>query len=322
MSNLPELSAAVTTTAILDEIDLDSLDAVYLGQPYCLKVEGNLLTDLEGLSKVIVRIKKAGRRAYVTTPIVPKGENFAKIEKMLAAAIEAGVDAAEVHDVGVFRWIKNNFDVPIHISSLANVYQPETAAFYRDRGVARIVPANELLATEAKIIRDAVAGVEFGAPVHGRLPLGMSYACLLRLEFPSRELTACRQQCAENHYLNMGNWRMRCVGTSLVTGDDFSLIEHLPDILMAGYDGWRLGTHFDDAKKINALAGIYRRAMKAAASAETYPSGKLLNEVRDICGELCNGWRFGLSGREYFSVRDEDPLSIIEKHLKESSSRI
>lgn len=319
---LPELSAAVTSIEILSGINLENLDAVYLGQPYCLKVQGNLLVNLDELSEAVNQVKKSGKRAYLTTPIVPKGSDFAKVEKAVGAAVEAGVDGVEIYDVGVFRLVKSNFpELPIHMSSLANIYQPETAAFYRDRGAARIVPANELLASEIKIIKDAVNGIEFSIPVHGNLPLGMSYACLLRTKFPSREIIACRQQCAGEHYLDMGDWRMRCVGTSLITGDDYSLIEHLPATLADGFAGWRLETHFDDASKINKLASIYRRAM-SAASGKDYPGGEFFAEVKGVSGELCNGWHFGLSGQGYLSAYDADPLAAALMKMKVDKTNV
>ncbi|HEX21297.1 MAG TPA: hypothetical protein ENH19_01425, partial [Actinobacteria bacterium] len=178
--NFPELSVAITTAEILADVDISGLDAVYLGQPYCLKIKGNLLIDLSGLSDAIKKLNSAGKRAYLTTPIVPKNTDFSKIKAAVECGIKAGIKGVEVHDVGLFRMVKNEYPgLPIHMSSLANIYQPETAAYYRDQGVARIVPANELLDTEMKIIKDAVDKVEFSIPIYGRLPLGMSYACML-----------------------------------------------------------------------------------------------------------------------------------------------
>lgn len=312
--DLPELSAAVTTAEIFAEIDLTGLDAVYLGHPYCLKIKGNLLNDLEGLSEVIKKINATGKRAYLTTPIVPRSTDFSNIKAVIERALWAGVKAVEVHDVGVFHMLKDSYpDLPIHMSSLANIYQPETAAYYRDQGVRRIVPANELLNTEMKIIKDAVAGVEFSVPVYGLLPLGMSYACMLRLKFPARELSACRQQCDEEHYMEVDDWRMRCVGMAMVTADDFSIIEQLPEAVGAGWDGFRLETHFDDSEKINAVVEVYSSALASIQAGHEYPRENLYNSLTRISGKLCNGWRFGLSGRDYYSAADEDPLAAAER---------
>lgn len=318
----PELSAAIATADILAETDLDDLDSVYLGQPYCLKVSGNLLRNLGELSDSIKMIQLSGRKAYVSTPVIPESKDFAIVEAIVSRAAEVGADALEVHDAGVLRWTLENFpDLPIHLSSFLNIYQPETAMFYRDMGVRRIVPANELLESEVELIKDSVDNVEFSVPVHGSLSLGMSHSCLLRRKLPGEEMDPCQQQCAKEHYLDMGGWKMRCVGTSLVSADDFSMIEFLPALINEGFAGFRLETHFSDAERISEVANIYRNAMVEMASRGDYPAVELRNKLEAICGKLSNGWRYGLSGREYLSSLDEDPFQVAKRELQKSQAK-
>ncbi len=322
LKSLPELSAAIATADILAETELDDLDSVYLGQPYCLKVSGNLLRNPGKLSDSIKMIQLTGRKAYVTTPVIPESKDFEDVEAIVSRAADAGADGIEVHDAGVLRWTLRNFSgLPIHLSSFLNIYQPETALFYRDMGVERIVPANELLESEVELIKDRVDNVEFAVPVHGSLPLGMSHSCLLRREMPGEELGPCCQQCAEDHYLDMGDWKMRCVGTALVSADEFSMIEFLPSLIGEGFSGFRLETHFDDAGRISEVASIYRSAMARVATGGEYPAADFRSRLQDAGGELSNGWRFGLSGRDYLSALDEDPFLIAKKELDKREAK-
>ena len=315
----PELSAAITTAEILAETELDDLDAVYLGQPYCLKVSKNLLRNLDKLSDSIKMVQLSGLKAYVTTPVVPESKDFESVEAIVTRAALAGADALEVHDAGVLRWTRLNFpDLPVHLSSFMNIYQPETAVLYMDMGITRIVPANELLESEVELIKERVERIEFAVPVHGSLPLGMSYSCLLRRDLQGVEMAPCRQQCAEVHYLDMGDWKMRCVGTALVSGDDFSMIEFMPTLTKEGFDGFRLETHFDSAERITEIASIYRNAMVKVASKGDYPSVDLRQELQGVCGDLSNGWRYGLSGKDYLSSSDDDPFQEAKRALGKS----
>ncbi len=315
----PELSAAVATADILAETELDDLDSVYLGQPYCLKVSGNLLRNLDELSDSIKMIQLSGRRAYVTTPIIPESKDFDSVEAIVSRAAAFGADAVEIHDAGVLRWTRKNFpDLPVHLSSFLNIYQPETAIFYKDMGVTRIVPANELLESEVELIKEQVERIEFAVPVHGSLPLGMAYSCLLRRNLPGEEMDPCRQQCAEVHDLDMGDWKMRCVGTSLVSADDFSMIEFMPALISEGFDGFRLETHFDEAERISEIANIYRNALVEMASRGDYPANDLKRHLQEVCGDLSNGWRYGLSGKDYISSLDEDPFMAAKKGMGKS----
>lgn len=307
-----ELSCAAVNLETLKGLDLQCLDAVYLGHPYCLRTRGNLITDTGGLRQAVDLLHQSGKKAYAATPIVPRVSEFAKVEKYLRAAVDVGVDAVEVSDQGVWRYMRTNYsDVSVHVASPMNIYQPETAAFYRDNGARRLVPANELMSSEVAEIIDAVRGVEFALPVHGALLLGMSYACMSRLKFPGREVDACRNQCEDEQYIDMGDWRMRCVGTANVTADDFSFIEFLPQLPPLA--GARLETHFDSADKINRLSRIYSEALKAVTS-DDYDAAGFRDQVLAVCGSISNGWRFGVAGRGYHAPGDADPyLSAAEK---------
>lgn len=313
-----ELSCAAVNLETLKGLDLRWLDAVYLGHPYCLRTRGNLITDTGGLREAVELLHQAGKKAYAATPIVPRVSEFAQVEKYLRAAVELGVDAVEVGDQGVWRYMRTTYpDVPVHVASSMNIYQPETAAFYRDNGARRIVPANELMASEVAEIIDAVDGVEFALPVHGALLLGMSYTCMSRLKFPGRESDACRNQCEDEQYIDMGDWRMRCVGTANVTADDFSFIEFLPQL--PPLTGARLETHFDDAQKINELSHIYSEALVAAAEGD-YDAADYKQQVLAVCGSLSNGWRFGIPGQAYHSLNDADPY--IEAAAKAGTTKV
>ena len=300
-----ELSCAAVNLETLKGLDLRWLDAVYLGHPYCLKTRGNLITDVRGLQEAVELLHRSGKKAYAATPIVPRVSEFARVEKYLRAAVEVGVDAVEVGDQGVWRYMRTTYPgVPVHVASSMNIYQPETAAFYRDAGARRIIPANELMSSEVAEIIDKVDGVEFALPIHGALLLGMSYTCMLRLKFPGRELDACRNQCEEEHYVDMGDWRMRSVGTANVTADDFSFIEYLPQLPPLA--GVRLETHFDSVEKINRLSRIYSEALIAAAQSD-YDGAGYKEQVLAVCGSVSNGWRFGVPGQAYHAPSDLDP---------------
>jgi putative protease len=301
-----ELIASISSLDKLKETDIKLLDAIYLGHPYCFKYRSNLLTNLSDLKEAVFFLKASGKKTYVTTPILARESEFGLLEKLLDSLSRLEVDAVEVHDVGVLRRILNDFpNFSVHLSHFLNIYNQVTASSYIKLGVKRILPSNELLITEKQLIAKT-PGVEYEIPIHGQLPLGMSYACMLRTKFPSRDLKPCKQQCSQEHFLDMGDWKMRCVGTSMTSGADYSLVEYLPEVISDFY-GFRLETHFDSAEKISSLARVYGPALEAASEGDFSDSlsWELLNQVKSIAnGQLCNGWSFGMSGRAYISKED------------------
>ncbi len=294
-----ELNASVSNSQTLADLDLTDLDAVYLGQPYCLKYRGNFLRDPKAVALACERAHAADTKAYLTTPAIPAGHDWPLLTDNLRQAMTVGIDGFEVHDVGVFRWIRRELpDARVHIGNFGNVYNEDSAAVWHRLGATRIVPSHELTADELQLVTAASDGVEYERPVHGPLSLGMAFSCLLRRTDPSLPEQPCLQQCAEPHFLELDGWRMRSVGTSLLMGEDYCLVEHLADLADRGLTALRLETYFDSAEKINQLSRIYRRSLMAAKVEATD-----LETLRSLAPKgLCNGWHFGRDGRDYVAA--------------------
>lgn len=260
------------------------------------------MLDLTGLADAVAELHARGKKAYLTTPAIPTGNDLPLVVKAIDAARAAGIDGVEAHDVGIFRLLRNEYpDLRVHVGNFANVYNEKSAAIFKRLGAARIIPSHELTAEELALIT-AVDGVEFERPVHGPLPLGMAYACLLRAAGDGSKMVACRQQCADEHLMELDGWRMRSVGTSLLMGEDYCLLEHLAELKKAGLTAWRLETYFDAAAKINTLGQAYLRAMDEL---DADHSGDQLSVVSGVAAHgLCNGWHFGRSGRDYVGGGD------------------
>ncbi|MDP1808673.1 MAG: peptidase U32 family protein [Actinomycetota bacterium] len=314
MSLSIELVACLPNKKTFDGVDAGGLnsgldyifDGFYLGQPYCLKSQGNFIVNHDDLRAVVGALRGRGKKAYLTTPAIPKGKDLAMVRKAIAAAVDAGIDGVEAHDVGVFRILRNEFpQAAAHVGNFANVYNEKTAALYKGLGAARISPSNELTGEELAIVA-GVEGVEFARAVHGPLPLGMAYACLLRRTGDSETVDPCRQQCAIEHFMELDGWRMRSVGTSVLMGEDYCLVEHLAGLLGAGVSTMRLETYFDSPERIIALGKIYRQALDDALAGRG-AGAEHVEAVRALTtAGLCNGWHFGQSGREYVGAGESN----------------
>lgn len=304
MKSLSELTAFCSTYEIFKNTDLTPFNSIYLGNPYCLSVEGNLITDTKHLKNCIRKLKKKGKKAYVTTPPVPTGNDLNIIKKMLNTAVNESIDGVEVFDMGIFRMIKKQFpELKIHIGHYANVYNKFSAKAFLELGASRIIPNYELTFDETKTLNE-IDNLEFEVAVHGKLPLGYANACLLRLEFPSRKIKPCTQQCNKKHFVEFSDWKMYCAGPALLMGTDTCMIDRLPDYVEAGFKSLRLDTAVDDAYKISKLGRLYRKALNIIENNDEYPADELLDEAKEISGEICNGWQTGTSGRD-FTIKEE-----------------
>ncbi len=306
-----ELNACASNSTTLSDLDLDGLDAVYLGQPYCVEYHGNFIAHPGSIGPAIAGLHGENTKAYLTTPAIPPSSSMPAIEDALREAAAAGIDAIETHDVGLFRWVRRELpDVRVHVGNFANTYNQDAAILWERLGAARAVPNHELTGDELTTITSSCEAMEFERPVHGPLPLGMAFACLLRRNNPEDSDGPCLQQCSDRHDLELDGWRMRSVGTSLLSGEDYCLIEHLPDLARRGLTAFRLETYFEPAAKINLLVSIYRDALDAVFDRRPSMNDIVIAErgieaIRELCAHgLCNGWHFGRSGRDYVGAGD------------------
>ncbi len=290
-----EFAASIPSKKVLDDIETKYFDAFYLGQPYCLKIKGNFLTAIDDMKSAVNELHAKGKKAYLVTPAIPKASELPLIRKAIDAARQAGIDAVEAHDVGIFRLLRKDFsDLRVHVGNFANVYNERSAAVFKRLGAARIVPSHELTGPELAIVA-GVEGVEFERPVHGLLSLGMAFSCQL----VNGNKGVCHQECSEDFYLELDGWRMRSVGTSLLTGEDYCLIEHLDELLEIGLTSWRFETYFESSLKINLLGKIYNKALDDIAAGKKVGNETVI-AARELASKgLCNGWYFGKSGRDY-----------------------
>ena len=302
MGSRIELAATVGTSEIMNEIDTDGFDSFYLGNPFCLKIRGNLSSDLEALKVTIRFLKKVRKRVYLTTPVIPTASDFKLISNLLQLGVSENVDGIEVHDVGALRLAKK-YPLKIHLSVFGNVYNQLSALKFHSLGVKRIVPSLELTLAEIAELK-AVPALELEISVHGKLPLGIAGACLLGTSLNSKNeksINACHQACLEENFLILDGLKIHTKGTATFTGADLVMVEHLPLILNQGYRHFRVEGLWETAQNLSKIGQIYKEAFEEASQGKSDPK-KNLDKVLEITPEVCNGWYFGRSGREYVST--------------------
>jgi putative protease len=234
-----ELTTGISNLRDLRASDLDPYDAVYLGNLYCARYEGNLLERPDELEVAIRAVRDQGRRAYVTTYAAPHGRDVDRVRRALEAARAAGAVAAEVHGIGMARVVRDEFpELELHLGSFANVYTSAGAAVYRGLGASRLAPPAELPLEEIAALA-ATGGVPVEIAVHGKVPLGVSDSCVL-LGCEAELTVSCPALCQQDVFLSRGDWALKSVGTGVLSGRDVCLLEHLPRLLGDGHRHFRI----------------------------------------------------------------------------------
>jgi len=305
-----ELIVSIASPLELEGTDLSPYDAVCLGSPYCRRVEGNYAEKLDLLPAVVSRLHAEGKRAFVSTPAVPREADLAHVVRLVEAAAAAGADALEIHNLGVLRILREKGrPVPAHMGAYANVYTNLAAGVMRDAGAVRVRPNAEVTLEESAVLARE-AGVEVELLVHGKIPLGVTDRCFLLTE-PEGSDPKCPSACREEHWLTSRQWVLKTVGKGILSGRDMCLLEHLPRLVRDGFRVFRIEGLYETAAYRSEIGAVYREALGRAFDGGSFAVEQRWADAarRHAPRGLCNGYSFGTAGRKYVGtvLQDANP---------------
>ena len=249
-------------------------------------------------------------RAYVATPAVPREADLPHVIRLVDAAAAAGVDALEIHNMGVLRILREKGGpVPAHMGAYANVYTHLAAGVMRDAGAVRVRPNAEVTLEEMAVLARE-AEVEVEVLVHGKIPLGITDRCFLLTESEETD-PKCPSACGEVHWLTSRQWVLKTVGKGVLSGRDMCLLEHLPRLVADGFRVFRVEGLYETAAYRSEIGAVYREALaRAFAGAAFALEDRWIDAARRHAPRgLCNGYGFGKAGRTYVGTVLQDPNS-------------
>ena len=174
---------------------LAGADAVYAGGP---RFGARAYAKNFSKEQMLAAIDEAhlhGRKFYLTVNTLLKEPEMAELFAYLEPFYNGGLDAVIVQDLGVFSFVRRWFpDMEIHVSTQMTVTGSEGAAFLKERGATRVVPARELSLEEVRRMKKET-GMEIECFVHGALCYCYSGQCLMSSLIGGR--SGNRGQCAQ-----------------------------------------------------------------------------------------------------------------------------
>ncbi|CCY81991.1 collagenase and related proteases [Clostridium sp. CAG:149] len=264
---IPAGSLDVLKTAVIY-----GADAVYIGgEAFGLRAKAKNFTT-EDMKEGIAFAHERGVKVYVTANILAHNEDLAGVEQYFEELREIRPDALIISDPGVFAIARRILpDMEIHISTQANNTNYETFLFWYGIGAKRVVTARELSLEEIRQIRDRIPeDMEIESFIHGAMCISYSGRCLLSNYFVGRDANqgACTHPCRWKYlvveetrpgeYLPVyENER----GTFIFNSKDLCMIEHIPEMIEAGIDSFKIEGRMKTALYVATVARTYRKAI-------------------------------------------------------------
>ena len=202
--SVPELLAPAGSLEAVRAAVANGADAVYLGaSKFNARDEGAQLS-LEELGEACRIAHGRGRRIYMTLNVLIKPGELVDALDFLGQAVDLGIDAAIVQDVGLVRLIQRIYpELEIHGSTQMTVHDESGAAVMRELGVERVVLARENTLDDIRAIRAAVPSLGLETFIHGALCISYSGQCYMSGMISERSANrgSCAQSCRKDYVL-------------------------------------------------------------------------------------------------------------------------
>ena len=268
----PELLIPASSLEVLKTAVIFGADAVYIGgEAYGLRAKAKNFS-MEDMKKGIAFAHDHGVKVYVTVNILAHNEDLPGVEEYLKELKELGPDGLIIADPAVFQIAKDICpQIERHISTQANNTNYGTYNFWWSQGAKRVVSARELSLKEIKEIRERIPEeMEIESFIHGAMCISYSGRCLLSNFFTGRDANqgACTHPC---------RWKYSVVeetrpgeympvyenerGTYIFNSKDLCMIGHIPEMLEAGIDSFKIEGRMKTALYVATVARTYRLAI-------------------------------------------------------------
>jgi putative protease len=240
-----------------------------------------------------------------------------ELDGVLETAASAGVDAVIAWDPATIMQAHEH-DLRIHISTQANVSNHQSAEFYRSLGASRVVLARELSLAQIKDIR-AHTDMELEVFVHGAMCQAISGRCYLSAHLlgKSGNCGECSQPCRWEWslYSDRGE-KVDLEGKYLLNAKDLCMIEHIPELMGAGVDAFKVEGRLRDTGYTYMVSKCYRKAI------DDYTGGTYTREAARLQKEemgrqynrgFSTGFYFGIPGPEGLACEQAMNVSPVQK---------
>lgn len=249
-------------------------DAVYLsGKSFGLRAGSGNFTH-EEMKEAVEYAHARGVLCYVTMNILAHAGDFYVLDEEIHFCHDIGADALIVSDAGVFSRIRKLYpDQEIHISTQASITNAEGCLFWYAQGARRIVLARELTLKEiAQIRRQIPDDLKLECFVHGAMCMSYSGRCLLSSYFTGRNANhgECAQPCRWKYSVTEEKRPDQPIpveadarGTYLFNSKDICMIDHIPELIEAGVDSFKIEGRIKGSFYAATTTKAYREAVVA-----------------------------------------------------------
>ena len=266
MIKIVELMAPSRDFASLNAALSNGADSVYIG------IDGyNMRANVanfkrEDIKNAVNLCHDHGVKLYVCTNTIMKDSDIESLNELFPILNSYKVDAVILSDLGALKIAKEN-SIDVHMSVQSNLSNSESLNFLKEYGVKRAVLSRELSLEEIKNIKSKT-NLEIEVFVHGAMCMAVSGRCFLSSYFYDKNANCgeCLQPCrSEWKLLSKDSKEVIIEGNEKLTHffspKDLCMIEHIPELIGAGIDAFKIEGRARPADYVATVTKVYREAI-------------------------------------------------------------
>lgn len=233
-------------------------DACYIGgESFSLRARASNFT-LEDIREATEYAHARKKRVYVTTNIIPHDEDLIGVREYLEALEIRGVDAIISASPYIIDLAHRHTSLEIHLSTQQSVTNGYAMAFWRKRGVKRIVLARELSLTEIEAI-GKTDDTDIEVFVHGGMCMSYSGRCSLSdtMTFRDANRGGCAHSCRWIYELSSSDKTYDKPFS--MASKDLSAYAFVPGLIDAGVSAVKIEGRMKSLHYIATVVSTYRR---------------------------------------------------------------
>lgn len=269
-------------------------DAVYFGVAHMNARARGRNFRADELPDVMAFLHTYGVKGFMTLNILIFEEELEEARQLVEAAIDAGVDAVIVQDLGLVKLIREiSPDFPIHGSTQMTITSPEAVEFVKAFQLERVVLGRENNLQQIRKIGEQ-AKLPLEVFVHGALCVSYSGQCLTSEMWGGRSANRgeCAQACRLPYDLIVDG-KPKPMGdvAYLLSPKDLAALELVPELIEAGVTSFKIEGRLKSAEYVANVTSKYRKAIDDYfAGRDPRPSAE---EMRELQQSFSRGFTYG-----------------------------
>ena len=293
MTKLPELLAPAGTLDAFKTAILYGADAIYAGLPgFSMRARAKITVD--EVKQGIELAHAAGKKVYLAFNLFAHDHEYENMGRVSEIINYLSPDALIVSDAGIMMYVRENHpDIPIHISTQANICSAKTVKFWQNAGAKLCVLAREVSHNEFKHIRTECPDIGLEIFVHGAMCMSYSGRCLLSNFVTGRPANrgACAQLCRWKYDVILRERESGLEmpidederGAYIMNSRDLCLMPRLADVVSANPDSLKIEGRNRSEYYVGSVVHAYRCALDAyARDPEKFNPDEFMTELNRL----------------------------------------